>query len=146
MTDLEQLALKCETASGADRELDADIFQAIGGKQWDRAYHDAQAPCGCPHEMAVDGARRRAPRFTASLDAAMTLVPEGWVWLVSNRAPKPLAGRAYLHNGELIYSGIGGSRPNPAHKFAEVVAATPALALTAACLRARAALAKEPTR
>lgn len=63
---------------------------------------------------------REAPAYTASLDAAMTLVPEGYDWAV------------FRTNGGLTVHAWCGSRE-------DVFAATPALALTAACLRARAA-------
>lgn len=79
---------------------------------------------------------RDPPRFTASLDDAITLLPEGWQWQVSNRAPKPHAGRAYIHNRELHFIGIGAQTPNPAYRGYETTAATPALALCAAVLRA----------
>ena len=71
-----------------------------------------------------------------SLDAAVALVPEGWIWLSSNRAPKPHAGRAYISNGEMI-SISGGMTPNPRYRGQEVTAPTPALALVIAALRAR---------
>lgn len=79
------------------------------------------------------------PRYTASIDAAMTLVPEGWFWMAGNR--DRITPRAYVENGKLAYVGVGTSR-NPARLWSEVTAATPALALTAAALRARAMIAK----
>lgn len=76
-------------------------------------------------------------RYTASIDAALRLVPEGWEWKVSNRAVEPDAGRAYIHTRELQHIGVSGMTPNPAYKGFENTAATPALALCIAALRAR---------
>jgi hypothetical protein len=64
----------------------------------------------------------------------MTLVPEGWGWMAGNRN-SPIA-RAYVNNGQPAFVGLGGARRNPDLRWHEVTAATPALALTAACLRA----------
>ena len=64
------------------------------------------------------GAIRRAPpAYTASLDAAMTLVPEGWNYGIFPKC-------AQLTHG-----------PTTALKVVIATAATPALALTAAALR-----------
>lgn len=141
MTDtkaLLELAARCE-ATGADRELDAAIEKAM--------------PCSkrfadnCPHAprtlwneraAAYHGARigdlddcsEYEPRaYTASLDAAMMLVPEGWSvgihqqdsgWVVELR-------RGY----NTSYSTVVFSETRPSKR-----AATPALALCAASLRA----------
>lgn len=117
------LAERVEALSGPDREVDAKIADAI---HWDDpiVYEDD------PRLLA----------FTASLDAAMTLVPEGWNWMAGNR-DQPLA-RAYVNNGELAFVGAG-MRRNPNRQWYETTAATPALALTAAALRAHAAIAGE---
>ncbi len=79
----------------------------------------------------------RTPRkYTASLDAALTLVPDGWQWQASNRAPKPKAGRAYIHNKHPISTGVGGLCPNPKYEGHEVTAATAPLALCIVSLMA----------
>lgn len=72
------------------------------------------------------------------LEAAMTLVPEGWDWAAGGKADY---GWAYTNNRELHFIGVG-TRRNPGHRWFDVRAATPALALTAAALRAHAALAE----
>jgi hypothetical protein len=100
MTDLLQLADRCEKATGPDRQLDADIFTAL--KLVPDRKHD-----GYPFYA-----------FTQSLDAAMTLVPEGEDWAVGSGPLFPTSAR------------VAGK---PA-----VQAATPALALCAASLRAKA--------
>lgn len=93
---LTELAARCEAATGPDRELDALIESAIP--------------------------RFGLYRYTASIDAAMTLVPEGWTWGVFDD------GTAWVWPDE--------RRDLLTGKQAK--AATPALALCAATLRARA--------
>jgi hypothetical protein len=70
----------------------------------------------------------RIPPLTASLDEAKSLVPDGWFWRV---------GHSTLYAG---WAGLNAKHPDHCDKddeaFAE--AATPALALCAAALRARA--------
>jgi hypothetical protein len=77
MNVLLKLAERCEQATGPDRELDAAAHTAttgfeprIGGIGW--AKGELVVPL-CPGWGPL-------PRYTASLDAAMTLVPEGWLW------------------------------------------------------------------
>jgi hypothetical protein len=128
---LMELIERLEKATGPDRELGNQALLACGWKRWreDRIYL-----------WEMPGARgittAYPPDPTASLDAAVTLVPEGWIWQASNRAPKPHTGRAYIHNGELVFVGIGGVR-NPSHRAVEVTAITPAIALCIAALKAR---------
>jgi len=126
------LAERVESAAGDDamsrtmRALNADILRATG---WREAEGDVIDPAG--------NLRMQMPFYVASLDAAMTLVPEGWRWMAGQRE-QPHA-RAYVENGELAFVGAG-SRRNPQRLWFEVTAATPALALVAAALRAHAAL------
>ena len=80
---------------------------------------------------------RSACVLPRSLDAALTLVPEGWEYNISNRAIRPHAGRAYIHNRKLINVG-GGMTPNPEYRGSETTAHTPILALCIAALKARA--------
>src|SRR3569832_1648284 len=112
-----ELAERCEAATRPDRELDWDIADAMGSN-------------GSIHKRVA------APRYTASLDAAMTLVPEhgaversGW-----HTIGTPWAGfEIWMYreeNGTWLHSS---SDP-----ITEGNAATPALALCAAALRARA--------
>lgn len=120
--ELLALAERVEALSGADREVDAKVALAVGYKTWPDGYGEGnewEDPSGNRLPRAR-GWGAQPPAFTASLDAAMGLVPEGpgWWWVV-NGAPSAAVGHA----------------PEPAH-FAH--AATPALALTAAALRARA--------
>ena len=131
MTPLEELATRCEAASGADREMDADILEATGGcahRETERYVCQDDSGFTCLR-CGKDTYGERVPKFTASLDAAMTLVPEGWAANIIRTADKRFG------NANLYW--FRGNNHVPAKK-AHGAAATPALALTAACLKARA--------
>lgn len=145
MSGLLELAERCEQALGPDRELDILIGYAVDLKGDDAhlSFRRSFDICGMAQTLQMAEShqniwRTELPRYTASIDAALTLVPNGWTWLSSNRAPAPKTGRAYLYNNELHFTGIA-DRPNPAFRGVELTAATPALALAAAGLRAQAA-------
>ncbi len=83
--DMVKLAERVEAATGADRELDALIYaEQLGGGEWrDNVLH---VPSMKLRIGSIDPGERsrnftcwfeQTPRYTASLDAAMTLVPEG---------------------------------------------------------------------
>jgi hypothetical protein len=121
-TTLLALADRCEQAAGPDRELDVAIARAL---DWKPLYRDDYSKWWPPAAVEDSRARKRSilhhptqplPAFTASLDAAVTLVPEGYGWMVMKNVAKV------------------GRWPKRA--------ATPALALCAAALRARAAMAQ----
>lgn len=78
-----------------------------------------------------------------SVDDALALVPDGWQWNISNRAPSPHGGRAYINNRELHFVGLGANRPNPAYRGYEDTARTPAIALCIVLVRAHQATNKE---
>jgi hypothetical protein len=123
MNDLLSLAERCEKAMGPDRELDGAI-------------HFAVVLCEpCPEnvthlvectEMFEDEANAVA-RYTASLDAAMQLVPEGWTY----HAQQGPSGQP--HSWQLLTIGEHDTR----FREQRGKASTPALALCAASLRAR---------
>ena len=123
---LEALLARVLEGTGPDRELDADIARALG---WKPLYRDDYSKWWPP--SAVEDARERKrsilhhptqplPMFTASLDAALTLVPEGWTW-------------ARFHSGVFECAMLDDRRA----LFERGDAATPARALIAACLKAR---------
>lgn len=120
MNDLLSLAARLEAAEGPDRELDAAISMAIGSV--------SRGALPCKGGWVVDGKPIAAPKFTASLDAAMTLLPEGSLWAFGSMEDGPFA-RVLWPNADGTYTG----------NYLEVSAATPALALCAASLKARAA-------
>lgn len=112
------LAERCEKASGPDRDLDRQIDHV----RWpvpQPAYH---------LELSLRD-KWNVPHFTASIDAALTLVPDGWKWSLhsADHAGPPCA-YCVPNMGRL---------PWPVW-VDDVYAATPALALCAAALRARA--------
>ena len=119
----EELAERCEQATGPDRELDCLIVETFGWKRiakgrlffreiwWERGNDRLWLP--------------QIPKLTVSLDAAMTLVPEGWERFdVDATAPE---------------LGIDWTLHGPMKDEAKGTADTPALALCAAALRAIAA-------
>lgn len=111
---LEALAARCEAAEGADRDLDERIGMAIGLKRTIRIGHEC---LGNDREVPVN-----CPLYTASIDAALTLVPDGARLSVSSIASPG------FHAAVMGYG-------HRAEGFAR--ATTPALALAAAALRAR---------
>ena len=119
--DLLALAARVEAAKGPDRALDGDIAVAMG---WEVTWVEARRhggrywrrpDCSWTHEDSAD-----IPAYTASLDAAASLVPSGWDWC----RDIDLGVCCYRPEDRILIPGR---------------AATPALALTAAALRARAA-------
>jgi hypothetical protein len=118
------LAERVEVASGADRELDRAVMKLLN----------------LPPDYSADWGPRDnckpAPfEYTASIDAAMTLVPEGigdeitamWsveAWASNGVYPEHVRATAWVWGAPRVY------------------AATPALALLGACLRAHAEIAR----
>ncbi|MBS87183.1 MAG: hypothetical protein CL858_29550 [Cupriavidus sp.] len=122
--DILELAERVEALEGADREVDAAITAA-------RGYKIILDDGGLSffYNPRVRMGRETVPAFTASLDAAMTLVPEGW-W-VQHVGHCRSGWRCRVEtNGPPSISIPTGAMP---------VSETPALALTAAALRAIAA-------
>jgi hypothetical protein len=125
-----ELAAKCEAATGPDAAIDREIWlKAVADKEQRflvevgrDAHGDKEA--NFRTDWMADGAR-----YTASLDAAMTLVPEG----VSFALGKGIV--TELGDSATDYAWCG-SKADP-HSGPYCWAATPALALCAAALRAR---------
>jgi hypothetical protein len=122
---LAALAERVESAQGPDRELDAKIVAAIGSVAipWHHcgvAVAQWREPSGVEGAGGVSTASRYVPLYTASLDAAVALVPIGWERGFSHDPPHQAVGRANKWGEHSI----------------EARAATPALALCAAALRA----------
>lgn len=138
---LEALAARCEREGPSDA-LNKAIYVAMGFCLHEKTtYSGAQSDmgftcddCGADSwgNLSKNGKNQKLHGkpmpYTTSLDAAVTLVPEGWVFTI-NTFPKTAS--AYVMNAE---GGI--VRPKENH------IASPALALCAAALRARAVLAK----
>jgi hypothetical protein len=111
-----ELADRVEKASGPDRGLDVHIWAAVNGIS--QAHVDAIMAC-----VRLSLNVECCPLYTASLDAAMTLVPKEFEYQVESVRGAEARHRAYVE------------RPGVT-SFHDRDAATPALALTAACLRA----------
>ena len=89
MTDLPSLIAKLEAATGPSRELDCEIWTAANGRGQPMisvgppTYTEVRLFCNPTPEIDWIGydLYNTAPRYTASLDAALTLVPEEPLWL-----------------------------------------------------------------
>lgn len=114
---MDDLIAKLEAATEGSRELDAEIENILaGGSDADLAY------------ILEDIERTtRPPHYTTSLDAAATLIPEGSIWCVQTDWSLP--GRASISIDSHIRD-----------VAVRADAATPALALTIACIRAMVAV------
>lgn len=130
--DLQRLVERIEAATGPDRELDCDVRLAVLGDCHYGVIHDSKYRAIGPaylrgyvetyrHLLTSDDAIEDdiVPRYTDSIDAAMTLIPENdsrcWAtgWTIGGGA----------------FASVAFARSS--------YAATPALALASAALRAR---------
>lgn len=131
--DIEALADRVERAAGADRGLDACIAATLRVPtkwQWASGYPSWEGREDGRVYLEAGGPSFAAAAYTESVDAAMSLVPEGYHWGVNWHA-WDRDGRASV---------LGRHQSNPSTGYA----ATPALALVAACLRAHAATKEQP--
>jgi hypothetical protein len=139
------LAERCEAATGSDRDLDADIAIELfdGGadhlddpRDVTRARKVIISHGAQPGNFEVVGfsgvSLRTAPTYTASLDAAMTLVPEGLAWTLGQNV--------HHRHWQVSVNALDedGAPFSVAHGGDGDVRTTPALALCAAALRAHA--------
>lgn len=137
MTDkpaLLELAEKvAQSPQRGSRKLDRAITTTVlGGHCWleSRLGLNGRTP-GRLIWTKPNGKKAPVPRFTASLDAAMQLVPEGATWSAGNGLFPDKASARVLPDFR--------SHPTPAEVLQAnpaILAATPALALTSAALRA----------
>jgi hypothetical protein len=136
-SDLQSLLSRLETATEGSRELDAEIDAALRiGKpslpDWARTNFPTwrARPDGrveCAHGDGTGSLHWESQPFTRSVDAALSLVPEGFYWNLR-------VGRNVIT--ATVQSPFGTSlTPQWVHEEAE--AETPALALVVAALRAR---------
>lgn len=128
---MKDLIERLEKATGSDGELNALIdcrvrFPGLRpAKPDDHLEHQNGIPPGrnaiwCPTGFL------QATSYTSSLDAAMTLVPNGWNWRVDSHDPQAWVYRSWID----AFSTRGLSAP----------AASVAIALCIAALKARASL------
>lgn len=133
MSDLLELAERCEKAEGPDRELGREVLLACGWRKTQAGHFLGPIFLWSSPDWAssFDDDRFHRHDPTASIDAALTLVPDGTghdpFWMLKASNPNNPSGcRAEIWAKDV-------SRPFRGK------AATPALALCAAALRARAA-------
>lgn len=69
---MKDLIERLEKASGPDRELDRDIARASGWFERDGIWYQPIDGFDYPNAYV--------PKYSASLDASLALVPEGWEW------------------------------------------------------------------
>jgi hypothetical protein len=133
--ELLALADRCEAATGPDREIDLLIANAVL-PGWEGELTDA--------EIRFHTKFGGQPAYTASLDQGMTLLPETYhiAKLCEGEDDNPV-----MHRRQ--YTGcwhvrLHTTEPGVLHNLQYGAGVTPALALTAACLRAQAASQRRP--
>ena len=127
---MDDLIRQLEEAEGSNRELDTRIWLAVTPgatrKQWSYKHRASGSDChvdetrDASHELVI------VPPYTSSIDAALTLVPEGWVFSGLQLARAPDMG------GRMWNASVRGWREVRSNGQR-----TPALALCIAALRAR---------
>ncbi len=126
MISLVELVARCEQAAEGSRELDLDISE-VAGKCGTTAQHldmrafqkrNGRLP-NDPHDSVMGW----LPHYSTSLDAALTLAPEGVEWELTN-----------LYG--MVQATVGLNTPE--HHSARRKDGNVILALVSACLRARA--------
>jgi hypothetical protein len=127
---MKDLIERLEKATGPDRELDAKLAFVNGA--WAAGVDEGVPWVQWAKNTAVE-INDELPRYTASIDAALTLVPEGWEWeLYSNPPSAWLCERGYDPD---TYNG----------KTALASTKSPAIALCIAALKARSAAERDLT-
>lgn len=116
MTLIEQL----EAATEPSRELDAEISITIG-EMTPKQVQEWREHIDILHFPEVDV--QEPEYWTSSIDAAMTLLPEGWVWAMANNFHAP----GYV---------VGLHRKTP-FAAAEGESGVPAIAICIAALKAK---------
>lgn len=92
---------KLKAATGPDRHIDADIAITVDAAYYAKSDSPGNHPRG--HVMGLsDGVPNRmtiAPNYTASIDAAVKLIPAGMFWIAGygrTRPDEPLAGASIV--------------------------------------------------
>lgn len=127
---MRDLIERIEAAEGPSRELDAEIAVTVLGmdREGSMFFGKDEDFVFERDYYSIEGSARELPAYTASLDAAMTLVPE------------PVIEGEHVSIG--VWTGPGVHAPHVratawVSGAERVLAATPALALCAAALRTR---------
>ncbi len=140
MTDT--LIRRLEEATEGSRELDARIGAEIRyfsdkAEDWMRGwqgpiapYHEKPGHIACWHTDGRMSVWWSVPCYTTSIDAALTLVPEGWDDVQLFIKKNGCKARLKRRRGALLVAPMESERPDR-------LVATPAVALVIAALRAR---------
>ena len=137
-TDIAKVVERIEGLDGSDRQVDAEIGLATGAfftvpnKGWPDRLDYCRINGDGSQTFPGNGFDQLVPAYTASIDAAMTLVPEGWGWNISQPNARALASGLLKKR-----TPCSGEVQNGCEDRYAVAGATPALALCAAALRAR---------
>lgn len=109
---LTELAVRAANGSGEDRELDAEIAVAVDGGEimWktSNGTMERYPVRRYASEMHIGGfASAPVPAFTTSVDAVLSIMPEGTFWQVGNDGagpdPSKFAGRVGVPEDEGPY-------------------------------------------
>lgn len=117
------LIARLEAAAEGSRELDAEIAIFLNPKlaEWERFGGELHGPSDSIFH---------APHYTTSIDAALALVPEGWAWFAQRIGQPFSTGFARLWLPAARTKGL------KIEQY-QSEAATPALALVIAAMKAR---------
>lgn len=137
MTDLTDLIARVEAGEGADRAIDKAVYEALGFCNHKRTKYycvedgnDTDSGFTCLDCGKDTYGAKKAPTYTASLDAVMALAPEGSRFAVTDiRGGDPETWDESASSGVVAFK-------DRRQFFAE--ATSPARALLAAILRAKA--------
>lgn len=138
---LNDLISRLEKASGPDRELDAQISAAVraipDNAPWLKSFKDIRATGNCVqafNDKGESSANWQPYTYTASVDAALMLVPDGFAYMVTSE------GKASIEPFACVSSKTPIS-PDARHLPSSIFnarARTAPLALCIAALKARA--------
>jgi hypothetical protein len=140
---MDKLSDRVEALAGPDREMDRLIMAAIGthvlesrGKDKKRWWYPiVERPCIRYSNEDGYGYAPPFPSFTRSLDSAMTLIPEGWTWNV-DATGWTWGDDATVSKLSIDWT-LWAPEPTVTHKKVMGKHTMPAIALTAAALKAR---------
>jgi hypothetical protein len=129
---MNDLIKRLETVTGPDRALDGEIWREVNGWPIEAGFEFGS---GIWHRQDPKDlcAYEAPPLFTSSIDDAMTLVPEGWLWTVATYWCDGSAKPPYF--ADCAPSAL---RDGSDVEVSQAWAAIPALALCIAALKARA--------
>lgn len=130
---LPDLIKRLEAAEGASEELDRDICVAAGHQVKFGEFHKRWLMC----DTADGNGWIFVPSYTASIDAALTLVPEGMDWeILRLETDGPKRAECFVYPKPYMLCGDGnyGESKDERHYGQSPISA---IALTIACLKAR---------